>query len=284
MVAWQTMAGGMRRVVLGAVALLAAFSGVLMVVQPAQAYTVQPGDTIWSIARRNGVTVQEVVRANGLTDPNTIFPGEQLSIPGASGGSGNGLGPLPTTTYTVQQGDSVWSIAHNLGIKVSQVLNLNPLSDPDFIRPGDQLVVPAPPAPARLSPAQARQMLTDAAIRHNLNPAFVLAVAYWESGFNQTVISKDGAIGWMQILPATADWAGPSLLGRQVDLHNPYDNADLGAALLYDYLNEFNDPKLALAAYYQGAHATAKDGIYQSSQNYVNGIWALRNRFNSGDL
>jgi soluble lytic murein transglycosylase-like protein len=88
----------------------------------------------------------------------------------------------------------------------------------------------------------------------------------------------------MQVLPATADWAGPSLLGRRIDLRNPDDNADVGAALLRHYLDEFNDPKLALAAYYQGAAATAKDGIYPSSQHYVDGIWALRNRFNAGQM
>lgn len=266
--------------VLGAVALLSALTAVMMVVQPAQAYTVQPGDTLWSIARRNGVTVQELARANGLADPNTIFTGEHLTIPG----SPPALSPLQTTTYTVRSGDSLWSIAHNLGIKLSKLLSLNPSSNPDLIQPGQQLTVPAPPAPPVLSAVQARQILVDAARRHNLNPAFVLGVSYWESGFNQAVVSKDGAIGLMQVLPSTAAWAGPSLLGRQVDLHNPYDNADLGSALLYQYLNQFNDPKLALAAYYQGANATAKDGIYPSSENYVNGIWALRNKFNSGQL
>lgn len=275
---WLGGRTGIRRGMLGAVALLAALVGVFAIVQPAQAYTVRPGDTLWSIAQRNGVSVQQLASANGLTDPNTIYIGQQLTIPG-------GQAPAPTAIYTVQPGDTLWSIAHNLGLKISQILNQNQLSNPDTIYPGQQLTVPAPPAAApALTRDQARAILTAAAQRHGLNPAFVLAVADWESGFNQAVVSKDGAIGLMQVLPVTADWAGPSLLGRKVNLHDPSDNADVGAALLRSYLDQFNDPKLALAAYYQGARATATDGIYHSSENYVNGIWALRNRFNAGQL
>lgn len=280
----------MRRWLLGAGALVAGVTGVLAVAQPAQAYTVQPGDTLWAIAQRNGVSVQQLTSANRLTDPNAIYPGEQITIPQA---------PAPTGTYTVRQGDTLWGIASALGVHVSQLLGLNSIGNPDLIRPGQQLTVPGAPAPPTSGPlppgatsapvppislTQARATLVAAAERHGLNPAFVLGVSYWESGFNQGWVSHDGAIGMMQILPATAAWAGPSLLGRQVDLHDPYDNADLGAALLRSYLDEFNDPKLALAAYYQGAAATARDGIYDSSKNYVDGIWALRNKFNSGQL
>lgn len=277
----------MRRWLLGAGALLASVTGVLIAAQPVQAYTVKPGDTLWAIAQRNGVTVQDLVRANGLANPGAIFPGEQLTIPGQQ----------RSGTYTVQPGDTLWGIAHSLGIHLSDLLNANSVGDPNVIRPGDKLTVPqaaAPQAPvANLPPgqsappvppisfAQARSILRAAALRHGLNPAFVLAVADWESGYNQAELSGDGAIGMMQILPATAAWAGPSLLGRSVDLHNPYDNADLGAALLGHYLDQFNDPKLALAAYYQGALATKKDGIYPSSQGYVDGIWSLRNQLNS---
>ena len=82
---------------------------------------------------------------------------------------------------------------------------------------------------------------------------------------------------WVQIMPGTARWAGPALLGRPVDITFASDNARLGAALLDRYLTDFADPKLALAAYYQGEMGTRKYGVYPSSQHYVDGIWALRN-------
>src|SRR5712692_6523216 len=89
----------------------------------------------------------------------------------------------------------------------------------------------APPAP-RPTSAQARTILIRAAHDHGLNPNFVLAVSYWESGWNQAARSYTGAVGLMQVEPYTAAWAGPSLLGRRVNLNNPVDNAELGAALL----------------------------------------------------
>jgi soluble lytic murein transglycosylase-like protein len=139
-------------------------------------------------------------------------------------------------------------------------------------------------APTPLTKPQARAILIRAARHHNLNPNFVLAVSYWESGWNQAARSKTGAVGLMQIEPYTAAWAGPALLHRRVNLANPVDNAELGAALLRSYLTQLRDPKLALAAYYQGMTAVRRQGIYPSSRPYVNGIWKLRNRFQAAHL
>ena len=139
-------------------------------------------------------------------------------------------------------------------------------------------------APVRLSAAQARTLLIWAARHHRVNPNFVLAVSYWESGWNQAARSKTGAVGLMQIEPYTAAWAGPALLHRRVNLANPVDNAELGAALLRSYLTQLHDPKLVLAAYYQGLTAVRRHGIYPSSRSYVDGIWRLRNRFQATHL
>src|SRR5438445_13759273 len=139
-------------------------------------------------------------------------------------------------------------------------------------------------AATRLSPAQARAILTRAAHHHRLNPNFVLAVSYWESGWNQAARSRTGAVGLMQVEPYTAAWAGPALLHRRVNLNNPVDNAELGAALLRTYLDQLHDPKLTLAAYYQGLGGVRRYGIYPSSRSYVDGIWKLRNQFQRARL
>jgi len=132
---------------------------------------------------------------------------------------------------------------------------------------------------AQLDRASARFLLIQAARHHGLRPGFVLAVSYWESGWNQSVVSRTGAIGLMQVEPGTAAWAGPALLHRRVNLYNAVDNAELGAALLRYYLDRLHSPSLALAAYYQGLGGVIRYGIYRSSRTYVRGILRLARRF-----
>lgn len=187
------------------------------------------------------------------------------------------LGTPPALAYQVRPGDTLWSISRRSGVPVSRLVRTNHLSHPDRIYPGQDLALDLAPPPPRS--ASNRELVVRAAEARGLNPNFALAVAHWESGFDQSRVSRDGAIGLMQILPSTAAWAGPALLGRRADIQKADDNALLGCALLRRYLDEFNDPKLALAAYYQGEAAARRYGIYPSSRSYVDGIWALRNRY-----
>lgn len=123
--------------------------------------------------------------------------------------------------------------------------------------------------------ALARRLLHDAAVRHGIDPKLVLAVSYWESGWDQSRVSETGAVGLMQVEPYMADSAGPSLLGRSVDLTDPYDNADLGVAILKDDLRSYADPVLALAAYYEGPTALQQNGLTPDAQQYANGVLSL---------
>src|SRR6202165_3271426 len=142
---------------------------------------------------------------------------------------------------------------------------------------------PAPPSP-RPTSAQARTILIRAAHHHGLNPNFVLAVSYWESGWNQAARSYTGAVGLMQVEPYTAAWAGPALLHRRVNLNNPVDNAELGAALLRSYLDRLCDAELALAAPYQGRSGALRYWVSSTEPTYVDGIWRLRNQFQAAHL
>src|SRR5207248_1086736 len=95
------------------------------------------------------------------------------------------------------------------------------------VQPGDTLSAVSRRTPEPVAGAAARRLLAAAAREQGLSPSFVLAVSLWESGWNQTMVSPDGAIGLMQILPATGEWAGPSLLGAAVDIFAARDNARL---------------------------------------------------------
>lgn len=127
-----------------------------------------------------------------------------------------------------------------------------------------------------------RQTLMETAARHHVDPNLVLAVSYWESAWDQSKVSSSGAIGVMQVEPQVAAEAGPKLLGRPVDLNDLWDNADVGVAILRQDLDAFGDPGQALAAYYQGAFSLQSNGRYPDTQQYVDGILALRDRFAHG--
>jgi N-acetylmuramoyl-L-alanine amidase len=252
---------------------------------PAAAYTVRQGDTLWNISRQTGVSVPDLIRINGLHDPNRIYPGQELKLAAAAAPSAG--------SYRVQSGDTLTSISRKTGVSVATLAALNHLQRPYLLHSGQVLMLSAPapaaavggPAPAGVPDVQtARALLSQAARKHGLRPSFVQALSYWESGWNQRMVSNTGAVGLMQLEPGTAAYAGPWLLNRSVNINDPRDNVDLGSALLRHYIDEFNDPKLALAAYFQGEAGTQKYGVYPSSQNYVDGIWALRNRIEAGQL
>lgn len=132
---------------------------------------------------------------------------------------------------------------------------------------------PPPPKPAAISsPLQRVDPVEAAARKLGLPPEFVKSVARIESAFQQKAISPKGAIGVMQLMPATARELG-------VDPHDAEQNIEGGTRLLRDlllkYQNEPDQVRRALAAYNAGAGAVARyNGTppYAETQNYVNKV------------
>jgi soluble lytic murein transglycosylase-like protein len=112
-----------------------------------------------------------------------------------------------------------------------------------------------------------------AAARHNVDPNLVRAVVKVESNFNSNAVSRKGAIGLMQLMPATA---------RSLKVNNPFDpeqNIDGGVRHLKQLLENYNgDVNLTLAAYNAGSGAVARSaGVprFAETQNYVRRITNL---------
>lgn len=131
-------------------------------------YEVQRGDTLSAIARRYSLTVKELVEANDIADPNRIFPGQKLIIPGY-------MSPKPAPepeppaqpppipepgdqfVYTVVSGDTLSTIAKRYGITLRELIEANDIEDPNFIRVGQKLVIPGivkPPKPTPTPPPE----------------------------------------------------------------------------------------------------------------------------------
>ena len=129
-------------------------------------------------------------------------------------------------------------------------------------------LVPAvlPPAPKTTDP---KILLHEAAVRNSLPPAFVTSVAKVESAMKQSAVSPKGAIGVMQLMPATAQ-------AMNADPRNTEQNIDAGTRLLRELLVKYDgDVVKALAAYNAGPGAVDKyAGLppYRETQDYVNKV------------
>jgi LysM repeat protein len=103
-------------------------------------YVVQRGDTLYSIARRFGVSIWQLASLNNIPNLNLIYVGQLLIIP-APGPMPPGPGPAPSR-YVVQYGDTLFSIARRFGVNVWQLAAYNNIPNPNYIRAGQVLLIP----------------------------------------------------------------------------------------------------------------------------------------------
>lgn len=114
-------------------------------------YTVVPGDTLYRISLRFGVSVTAIAQANNIQNINLIYIGQVLRIPGASGGT-----PIPQpdpnpggtpSTYTVVRGDTLGRIAARFGTTVAAIASANGITNINLIFVGQVLNIPGGTGP-----------------------------------------------------------------------------------------------------------------------------------------
>ena len=118
-------------------------------------YTVQPGDTMFFIAQRFGVSLQALINANPISPTVLVFPGDVLCVPGGGrqAGSCQLSARLPGPLHRGARG---YHVLHRPALwrKPQALINANPITNPNEIFPGDVLCVPGPaamPRPRQLS-------------------------------------------------------------------------------------------------------------------------------------
>jgi lipoprotein YgeR len=96
----------------------------------AESYTLRRGDTLYSVSRKFKVPLDELLRANNITDPNALRVGTVLVVPDSYG------------EYRVQKGDTLYAIARRFGITVGELRRLNSLRSDHILQIGETLRVP----------------------------------------------------------------------------------------------------------------------------------------------
>jgi LysM repeat protein len=169
-------------------------------VAPVSTYTVQRGDSLWSIAKKHHLKVGELAKANSLGAGSTLQPGKKLIIPGKAAGAATDLSTAPTNPGTmaveknaapvrpagieavkhiVQPGETLGAIARKYQVKFGELAAANGITDPAKIRVGQELVIPGFKAPkgksAGSAPAQADKTAAPADTTAVNTPHFDLA-------------------------------------------------------------------------------------------------------------
>jgi murein DD-endopeptidase MepM/ murein hydrolase activator NlpD len=134
-------------------------------------HIVQRGETLFSIAQRYGSTVEALAHANGLVDPNRVYVGQRLRIPGGE----LEIDPRATSAYLVQTGDTLLSIATHYATSWRALAQVNAMLSPDALRTGQVIQVPLVEGRAEarrgvLHVVYPDETLFEIALRHDLLP------------------------------------------------------------------------------------------------------------------
>ena len=145
-------------------------------------HVVQPGENLYRIALRYSITVMELAKANGITNPGQVYVGQTLVIPGvmvdptpvaatvqptAAPEPAPTSAPAPTTTtHTVQPGETLSSIARRYGVSVQALVWTNNIANPSLILPGQVLVIPGSGRVVPGTPGGPKRIVVDISEQH----------------------------------------------------------------------------------------------------------------------
>jgi N-acetylmuramoyl-L-alanine amidase len=267
---------------------------------------VRPGESLWSIASSNGLSTATLAAYNGVSPDHLVVLGAPIRIPthaeaAATTGSATttpSAAPEPLGGYTVRVGDTLSGLAAQAGVSTSAIAAMNGLDPDAFLLAGTVLKLPtgaptpanaAEPAPAAVvapanpDPTPVRLtagQVTSIAAQHGAPASLAAAIAWQESGFNNSMVSSANARGVMQVMPGTWEYVQQNLASRPLDPDSATDNAAAGSLYLARLIRDAGgDERLATAGYYQGLASVRRIGLLPETEQYVANVMALRSRF-----
>lgn len=219
--------------------------------------TVRSGDTLSGIAVRHDISLSALLNANPGINARGLQVGQKVSLPASA-----------TRTSAYRDGEGAKEGAPNtfLHYTYSDEVAGSAAANREHLAQA--------PVPSR---DDMSQIIRETAKRHGVSPDLMLALSYMESGWNHRAVSPANAIGAMQVIPSTGDWAS-SMVGRKLNLLDPQDNVTAGTVVMRALLRSADNEDQAIAGYYQGLAGVQNNGMYPDTENYVKAIQSLRNR------
>lgn len=220
----------------------------------ASTYTVKSGDTLSGIAARNGLGLSTLLKANGLSSTAIIHPGQKLKLSGSAAPAATPAQDdlVPNTFLHYTYPDHIVRDAN---------ANKRALLDAGV--------------PSR---SQMQAIVADTARSMGVDPSLALAHAFTESSFNHASVSPANAIGTMQVIPSSGEWAS-DLVGRKLNLLDPHDNAVAGVAIIRQLQRTAGSFDIGVAAYYQGLGGVQRNGMKSDTKAYVAKVKNYMKRF-----
>lgn len=223
-------------------------------------HRVVAGDTVSALALRYGTSASSIISSNNLGASALIRIGQTLTI--GSGGSASTAAAAPVASSTAAPtkqlvGDTFAGRTYSRD--VVSAANQN------------KATLLASSVPTK---DQMRAMVSATARAHGLDPSLALAIATQESGFDQRAVSPANAIGTMQVIPSSGDWAS-DLVGHDLNLLDAQDNVTAGVAILARLVETSPTLDQAIAGYYQGQSSVRKHGMFDDTRRYVANVRTL---------
>jgi soluble lytic murein transglycosylase-like protein len=281
-------------------------------------HTVAPGETLWSIAAANNLYTNALAVYNHMSPDAQVVLGQTIMVPTTDEAlvAVNAAPAAPTTAtttttststgaapeamggYTVRWGDTLSGLAAVAGVSADEIAAMNGLDPAGILVAGTVLKLPtgsptppsaSAPAPAPVVPAANPSptnerldsgTVSSIAAQNGVPGSLATAIAYQESGFNNSMVSGANARGVMQVMPGTWTWVQQNLAARTLDPTSAADNVAAGSLYLKQLLAETGgDQATAIASYYQGLQSVRDNGMLPETKQYVANVQALQARF-----
>lgn len=227
-------------------------------------HVVLPGETLWLIAARYGVTVAELVDRNGLEDRDRIRSGQTLSI----GGPSEQPEPEPEpTTGAVTGSDVTTTLAP-------------PAVAPTPPAPASPDENAAATAPVRPRPSVTQTPLADAfeqwSRSYGVPQDLLEAIAWHASDWQPAITGPDGRLGIAQLTPAAVELVETRLLGLDLDPLATSDGVRLAARYLRYLIDRTNSDRDVLIAWQLGLSRFLDDGPTNAAEQWADAVLEIR--------